>query len=127
MQSQGGQIEVAELISKIEGNYVGETLARWLRSIPEKPKAFKVKMRPISELINFNVRSLFANLEVATSAGGEGGAAASWNRTTCQPSPTRPCTFGTSMHEFQDGLDKRRKALQTAIEIFRHKVSRTLR
>ena len=80
----------------------------------------------LKEQDNNNNIKIFANLEVATNGGhGEGGAAASLNRTTCQPSPTRPCTFGTTMQEFQDGLDKRRKALETAIEIFRHKVSRT--
>ena len=58
LQSQGGDINVAKLITRLESN-TGSALTEWLTSIPKYPKAFKIKMRSIIELLNFNVRNLF--------------------------------------------------------------------
>ena len=107
MQSQGGDINVAKLITRLESSMVGPTLIDWLRSIPKQPKAFKIKMRPINELLDINVKSIFMN-----SAMNE----------ICQKTETRKCVFGTTMSEFQDKFDRRRKSLAFAIELFRHKV-----
>ena len=107
LQSQGGNINIAELVTRLKSN-TGPVLANWLRSIPKYPKAFKVKMRPLNELLNFNVRSLFI---------GE------FNQ-TCQRTQMRKCSYGTSVEEFQESFDKRRKSLEYAIEMYRHKVLR---
>ena len=87
------------MITRLEGN-TGSALSEWLRSIPKYPKAFKISMRPMHEILNFNVRNLFV---------GE------FFNNTCQKSPTRECIHGTTIDEF-------RKSLEFAIEIFRHKV-----
>ena len=107
LQSQGGDINVAKLITRMEGN-TGPALSEWLRSIPKYPKAFKISMRPMHEILNFNVRNLFV---------GE------FFNKTCQKSPTRECIHGTTIDEFQASFEKRRKSLEFAIEIFRHKVN----
>jgi hypothetical protein len=108
LQSQGGSVNIAQLITRLESN-TGSTLLEWLRSIPKYPKAFKLKMRPINELLNLNVRNLFSSeLESLTS--------------TCRPTNTRNCIHGTTIDEFQNEFDKRLKSLEFAIEIFRHKV-----
>ena len=107
LQSQGGDISIAKLITRLEAN-TGTALSEWLRSIPKYPKAFKIKMRPIHEILNFNVRNLFIR-EFANE--------------TCQKTPTRECIHGTTIDEFQASFDRRRKSLEFAIEIFRHKVN----
>ncbi len=107
MQSQGGDINVAKLITRLESN-TGSTLIEWLRSIPKYPKAFKIKMRPINELLDINVRSLFIG-ELNPNQ-------------TCQITSSRKCVFGSTIQEFQQSFNKRRKSLEIAIEIFRHKV-----
>lgn len=105
LQSQGGNINIAKLITRLESN-TGPTLTEWLRSIPRHPKASKMKMRPINELLDFNIRVLF-NYQQANE--------------TCKRSPTVKCLHGTSIEEFQAQFDRRRKSLEFAIEIFRHK------
>ena len=107
LQSQGGDINVAKLITRLESN-TGSTLIEWLRSIPKYPKAFKIKMRPINELLDINVRSLFIG-ELNPNQ-------------TCQITSSRKCVFGSTIQEFQQSFNKRRKSLEIAIEIFRHKV-----
>jgi hypothetical protein len=109
LQSQGGSINVAQLITRLESN-TGSALLEWLRSIPKYPKAFKMKMRPINELLDFNVRSLFI---------GELGGS-----TTCNRTQSRGCVHGTTMEQFQDEFDKRRQSLEFAIEIFRRRVQK---
>lgn len=107
LQSQGGNINIAKLVTRLESN-TGDTLLEWLRSIPRYPKAFKVKMRPINELLNFNIRNIFI---------GE------FSNQTCQKTQTRKCIHGTTIEEFQEEFDKRRRSLEFAIEIFRHRVN----
>ena len=111
MQSQGGTINVAELITRVGSPSFGQTLRTWLEQIPRKPKAFKVKMRPINELLNINVKSIFMN----------------YGTEICQKTDVRKCHFGTTLNEFQESFDKRRKSLEFAIELFRHKVSRFIK
>lgn len=106
LQSQGGNINIAKLITRLESN-TGDALLEWLRSIPKYPKAFKVKMRPINELLNFNIRNFFVG---------------NFFNQTCHKSQTRRCIHGTSIEEFQEEFDKRRRSLEFAIEIFRHRV-----
>lgn len=65
-----------------------------------------MKMRPINELLDFNIRVLF-NYQQANE--------------TCKRSPTVKCLHGTSIEEFQAQFDRRRKSLEFAVEIFRHK------
>ena len=106
LQSQGGSIKVANLITRLGGEGVDQALTSWLESIPKMPKAFKIKMRPLNELLNINVKSIFM----------------SYGKEICQKTENRNCIFGTTMNEFQDSFDKRRKSLEFAIELFRHKV-----
>ncbi|RNA42532.1 hypothetical protein BpHYR1_011154 [Brachionus plicatilis] len=110
LQSQGGNINIAKLITRFESN-TGDSLLEWLRSIPRYPKAFKVKMRPLNELLNFNVRNFFV---------GE------FSNQTCHKSQVKRCIHGTSVQEFQQEFDKRRRSLEFAIEIFRHRVAQTI-
>lgn len=109
VQSQGGGISIGQLITRLESN-TGSVLLEWLRSIPKYPKAFKLKMRPIDELLNLNnIRRLFID-ELA-------------NLTSiCRRSSLRTCAHGTSVDEFQARFDKRRESLKIAIQVFRHKV-----
>lgn len=109
VQSQGGGISIGQLITRLESN-TGPVLLEWLRSIPKYPKAFKLKMRPIDELLNLNnIRRLFID-ELANLA------------SICRRSSQRTCAHGTSVDEFQAQFDKRRESLKIAIEVFRHKV-----
>ena len=108
LQSQGGDINVAKLITRLEGSMVGVTLSEWLRSIPKQPKAFKIKMRPIYELLNMNVRRIF--MEGTTNE-------------ICRKTKTKKCVYGTTLNEFQEKFDRRRKSLEFAIDVYRHKVS----
>lgn len=112
VQSQGGSINIAQLVTRLESN-TGSVLLEWLRSIPKYPKAFKLKMHPISELLNINVRRLFIDELV--------------NISTCSRSKDRSCAHGTSIDQFQSEFDKRRESLKLAIDIFRHKVTRKLK
>jgi deleted-in-malignant-brain-tumors protein 1 len=134
LQTQGGDVNIARLITRLESNtgtytkimiqkfihktnyniftvlqIEGPELVEWLKSIPRFPKAFKLKMRPINELINFNVRNLFVGIDALLNG-------------TCKVADTRKCTHGSSIEEFQSNFDKRRKSLEFAIEIFRHRV-----
>lgn len=110
LQTQGGDVKVASLITRLESN-TGPELIDWLKSISKYPKAFKIKMKPISELIDFNVRDLFIRQE---------------NLTTCRPNRARVCLHGDSVEKFQQSFEKRRKSLDYAIDIFRHKASSEL-
>lgn len=107
LQSQGGDISVAKLVTRLESNMVGATLSEWLRSIPKQPKAFKIKMRPINELLDINVKSLFIDSAI---------------NEICHKTPLKTCAYGTTMEEFQRNFDRRRKSLEFAIDIYRHKV-----
>lgn len=106
LQSQGGTINVGQLVTRLESN-TGSALLEWLRSIPRYPKAFKMKMRPLNELLDFNVRSLFI---------GE------LSNMTCNRTLARSCIHGTSIEDFQREFDKRKQSLEFAIEIFRKRV-----
>lgn len=106
LQSQGGDINIAKLITRFESN-TGSALTEWLTSIPKYPKAFKIKMRSINELLNLNVRNLFVG---------------DFRNETCQLSSAKKCIYGTTIEEFQESFDKRRKSLEYAIEIFRNRV-----
>jgi hypothetical protein len=66
-----------------------------------------MKMRPISELLNLNVKSFFTG---------------NIRGVICNRSETRKCIHGTNIDEFQVAFDKRLKSLESAIEIYRHKV-----
>ena len=109
LRTQGGDINAARLITRLESN-TGPELQEWLKSIPKYPKAFKLKMRPINELIDFNVKNLFM------------GSGELWQNGTCTVTETRQCIHGTSVEQFQKDFDKRRHSLGFAIEIFRHRV-----
>ena len=107
LQSQGGDINVAKLITRLESN-TGSALTEWLTSIPKYPKAFRIKMRSIVELLNFNVRNLFIG-ELSSRI--------------CEKSANKQCIHGSTIEEFQQNFDQRRKSLEFAIEIFRNKNS----
>ncbi len=105
VQSQGGRVSVAKLITRLEGN-TGPTLGEWLRSIPKYPKAFRARMRPISDLLDFNIRLLFSPGQ---------------SNETCELSYRLGCPHGTDLDQFQAQFDRRRKSLEFATEIFRHR------
>lgn len=119
VQSQGGSINVAQLVTRLESN-TGSVLLEWLRSIPKYPKAFKLKMQPISDLLNINVRRLFIDEIVNVSKPQK--QQQQQKQQTCKRSFDRSCAHGTSVEEFQSEFDKRRESLKLAIDIFRHKV-----
>jgi hypothetical protein len=108
LQSQGGDINIAKLITRLDSD-TGPALSEWLRSIPHHPKAFKLKMRPLVDILNFKVQSLFANRLYEDGL------------VICKKSPTKQCVHGTTIDEFQLNFNKRRDSLDIAIEIFRHK------
>lgn len=64
-------------------------------------------MRPISELLNFNLRNIFIG---------------DLSNEICEKTATRKCLHGTTISEFQEKFEKRAKSLQLATEIYRQKV-----
>jgi hypothetical protein len=85
---------------------VGATLSEWLRSIPKQPKAFKIKMRDITELLKINVKNMFMSTA----------------NKLCEKLNQTKCIH-KNVQRFQDSFDLRRKSLELAIDIYRHKVN----
>ncbi|XP_078353422.1 uncharacterized protein LOC144638115 isoform X2 [Oculina patagonica] len=56
---EGGDQEIAALISDMESPTIKHEITQWLESIRTFPKPFKFMVAPITNLLKFNVHSLF--------------------------------------------------------------------
>jgi len=60
---EGGDQEIASMISDVNSPTIKNEIKQWLQSIPTYPKPFKFMVAPITELLKFNPSSLFADEE----------------------------------------------------------------
>ncbi len=60
---EGGDQEIASIISDMESPTIKTELKQWLESIRTFPKPFKFMVAPITNLLKFNVHSLFPDEE----------------------------------------------------------------
>ena len=60
---EGGDQQIASIISDLESPTIKTELKQWLGSIRTFPKPFKFLVAPITDLLKFNVHSLFPNVE----------------------------------------------------------------
>lgn len=56
---EGGDQEIASMITDVDSPTIKNEIKQWLRSIPTFPKPFKFMVAPITELLKFNPSSLF--------------------------------------------------------------------
>ncbi|XP_068718689.1 uncharacterized protein [Montipora capricornis] len=59
MSVQGGNQEIASIISDVYAPTFKSEFKQWLKSIPQFPKAFKFTISPITDLLNFRPSDLF--------------------------------------------------------------------
>ena len=62
---EGGDQEIASIISDLESPTIKTELKQWLESIRTFPKPFKFMVAPITNLLKFNVHSLFPDEETS--------------------------------------------------------------
>lgn len=62
---EGGDQEIASIISDLESPTIKTELKQWLESIRTFPKPFKFMVAPITNLLKFNVHSLFPDDEMS--------------------------------------------------------------
>ena len=60
---EGGDQEIASMISDMNSPTIKYEIKQWLESIPTYPKPFKFMVVPITELLKFNPSSLFTDEE----------------------------------------------------------------
>ena len=62
---EGGDQEIAAVISDMNSPTIKAEITQWLKSIRPFPKPFKFMVAPITDLLKFNVHSLFPNDEAS--------------------------------------------------------------
>ena len=60
---EGGDQEIASIISDLNSPTIKNEIKQWLGSIPTFPKPFKFMVGPITDLLKFNPSSLFTEEE----------------------------------------------------------------
>ena len=60
---EGGDQEIASMISDVNSPTIKNEIRQWLDSIPTFPKPFKFMVAPITQLLKFNPASLFTDQE----------------------------------------------------------------
>ena len=60
---EGGDQEIASVISDLDSPTIKNEITQWLESIRTFPKPFKFMVAPITNLLKFNVHSLFPDDE----------------------------------------------------------------
>ena len=65
MPVQGGNQEIASIISDVYAPTFKSEFKQWLKSIPQFPKAFKFTISPITDLLNFRSSDLFLDKAVS--------------------------------------------------------------
>eukprot|EP00058_Branchiostoma_floridae_P001127 XP_002586615.1 hypothetical protein BRAFLDRAFT_106125 [Branchiostoma floridae] len=99
---EGGDQEVASIVADFYSTGFKDTFVEWLKSIPAYPKPIEMFMGTMSELLDMNYKLLFP-FDISDAADG------------CFSE--KYCDF-TSVDKFQEGLDKKRLALERAIVMY---------
>ena len=60
---EGGDQEIAAMITDVNSPTIKNEIKQWLASIPTYPKPFKFMVAPITQLLKFNPSSLFTDEE----------------------------------------------------------------
>ncbi|XP_035685611.1 uncharacterized protein LOC118422203 [Branchiostoma floridae] len=131
---EGGDQEVASIVADFYSTGFKDTFVEWLKSIPTYPKPIEMFMGTMSELLDMNYKLLFP-FDISDAADGcfsenlktEGITGRKYyevqklvnNSNGVMESATekRYCDF-TSVDKFQEGLDKKRLALERAIVMY---------
>ena len=130
---QGGSHEIALLITDIESPTFKQDMDNWLKSIPDYPKPYKFTMGPITELLNFEVGSLFKQDQ--SNWGCEGKKDKLEKEERSERMYYTITINGTETKKYCDYLDRRslikalegkRKGLRKAIETYLEEVSSNL-
>ncbi|CAH1802432.1 unnamed protein product [Owenia fusiformis] len=124
---EGGDEEIASIISDMYDPGFKSKLEAWLQSIPEYPRPFAFHLGKITELFDMNVESLFPD---DTNQGCLGAAVKNDPATGKFYFESKKtvgkeikivknyCKYGTSKKEFQEQFDMRRLALERAIAVY---------
>ncbi|CAH1802433.1 unnamed protein product, partial [Owenia fusiformis] len=124
---EGGDQEIASIISDMYDPGFKSKLEAWLQSIPEYPRPFSFNLGKITELFDMNVESLFPDDTNQGCLGGDvkkdsvtGKYYFESKKTVGKEIKTvkNYCKYGTSKKDFQDQFDKRRLALERAIAVY---------
>lgn len=129
MSVQGGNQEIAAIISDVYAPTFKSEFKQWLKSIPQYPKAFKFTISPITDLLNFRSSDLFPNEVV--SFGCEAHKAELKRDYYTNKFYYNATVNGTDVKEFFDYLSRealeysirqRRTALKRAIDVYMEEV-----
>ncbi|XP_035685646.1 uncharacterized protein LOC118422234 [Branchiostoma floridae] len=131
---EGGDQEVASIVADFYSTGFKDTFTEWLKSIPTYPKPIEMFMGTMSELLDMNYKLLFP-FDISNAADGcfsenlkteditgrkyyEVKKLVNDSKGVMEPvTEKRYCDF-TSVDKFQEGLDKKRLALERAIVMY---------
>ncbi|XP_035685635.1 uncharacterized protein LOC118422225 [Branchiostoma floridae] len=131
---EGGDQEVASIVADFYSTGFKDTFTEWLKSIPTYPKPIEMFMGTMSELLDMNYKLLFP-FDISDAADGcfsenlkteeitgrkyyEVKKLVNNSNGVMEPATEkRYCDF-TSVDKFQEGLDKKRLALERAIVMY---------
>ena len=129
MSVQGGNQDIASIISDVYAPTFKAEFKQWLKSIPQYPKAFKFTISPITDLLNFRSSDLFP--EEAASFGCEAHKAELKRDPNTNKFYYNATVNGTLVKEFCDYLSRealeysirqRRTSLKRAIDVYMEEV-----
>ena len=130
MSVQGGNQEIASIISDVYAPTFKAEFKQWLKTIPQFPKAFKFTISPITDLLNFRSSDLFP--EDAPSFGCEAHKAELKRDPKTNKFYYNATINGTVVKEFCEYLSRealeysirqRRTSLKRAIDVYMEEVS----
>lgn len=130
MSVQGGNQEIASIISDVYAPTFKAEFKQWLKTIPQFPKAFKFTISPITDLLNFRSSDLFP--EDAPSFGCEAHKAELKRDPKTNKFYYNATVNGTVVKEFCEYLSRealeysirqRRTSLKRAIDVYMEEVS----
>ena len=129
MSVQGGNQEIASIISDVYAPTFKAEFKHWLKTIPQFPKAFKFTISPITDLLNFRSSDLFP--EDAPSFGCEAHKAELKRDPKTNKFYYNATVNGTVVKEFCEYLSRealeysirqRRTSLKRAIDVYMEEV-----
>lgn len=102
---KGGSQEVAAIVANLGQPDFSESFIGWLDSVHKFPRAFDFKYESIVSILDIDVKSLFAQVELE-------------EHKVCDGMMKKSCYFGFGLEEFVDRWEKKLKALKFAITIY---------
>ncbi|XP_035698852.1 uncharacterized protein LOC118431702 [Branchiostoma floridae] len=131
---EGGDQEVASIVADFYSTGFKDTFAEWLKSIPTYPKPIEMFMGTMSELLDLNYKLLFPfdikdaadgcfseNLKTEDFTGRkyyEVKKMLNNSQGVMEPATEKRYCDYTSVDKFQEGMDKKRLALERAIVMY---------